>query len=243
MIEVIGDFDTIVPVPIIAAADIINSLNGHGSLPRQLAFSVGNSRVRVSLGEQVEPVFPEDGELPRIKSFCVRITRHVALQSDSTGKETLSRDDEGEFEAILIEAVKRVVSAIKKGTKQASIDTRHPVHSYRCSYTRIDDTPVETEFPLDPKSYKLPTSALGSLPGILTFRRSPEELDTAMWADVQGDVQSLVELPLHDELIYDAETLQAAMEYQMAALSAATGNRTDAARDLLYTATAQGSGG
>ena len=221
MIEVIGDFDTIVPVPIIAAPDLINSLNSNGSLPGPLTFSIGDSEVEVSLGEQAEPVSPEDGEFPRIKSFRVRIPRHVAVQFDAAGRETLTRGDEQEFEDILVEAMKRIVSAIKKRTEQSSIDTRHPVHGYRYSYCSDNGTVIKGESPPEPGSYKMPRYALGSLAGILTPFRPPGELDEAMWADIQDVVHSSVALPLYDELIHDAKTLQAAMEYQLATLSAA----------------------
>ena len=224
MVKVVGEFKAIVPVPIMATHDIINSLKSRSSLPGPLTFSIKDSEVQVSLGEQTEPTFDEQGEeeLPRIKSFHVRITRPVAVQSDAAEREALTKDDEQAFEDILVESIKRLASAIKRRTEQSSIDTRHPVHGYRYTYYRANGAVLRAESPPEPGS-RIPRYALGRLAGFLTPFKSPGELDTAMWTDMQGDVQSSVELPLYDELIYDAETLQAAMEYQMAALSAATG--------------------
>jgi len=163
-----------------------------------------------------------------VKSFYVCITREVDVQSDSAGKETLSRSDEEEFERILIEAVKRVVSAIKRMTEQPSIDTRRPVHGYRYSY-RKDDGTVIKESPLKPGTYAMPNYSPYGLAGIYTPFKPPEELDAAMWADTQGDVHDEVDVPLHRELIYDAVTLQVAMKFEMAALCAAV-----AAEIMLY---------
>lgn len=226
MVKVIGKFDAIIPKPIVAAPDIINALNGHGSQPGPLMLSIRDTlgrdtRVLVSPAGLTEPALPEHGELPMIESFYVCITREVAVQSDSTGKEILSRDDEEKSEEILIEAVKRVVSAIKKRTEQASIDTRRPVGGYRCSYDRKDGTELKAEFPTEPESYRMPRYALASLPGVFTRIRPQKELDKAMWADLQGEVHSPVALPLHEELIHDAEVLQKAMRCEQATLCAA----------------------
>ena len=220
MVKVVGEFTAIVPVPITAAVDIINSLNGHGSLPGSLTLNIQNSRVQIFLKDQTATNL-EFEEYPMIKSLLVLITRHVAVQSDTAGRATLSRDDEAKCEEILVEAVRRVVTVIKRRTKQSSIDTRHPVDSYSYKYHRDDGVVVNTEFPLRPGSYRKPKYALGSLRGILTPFKPPRKLDTAMWTAMRDEVQAKVELPLYDELIYDAETLQRAMRYEQAALSAA----------------------
>ena len=220
-IEVTGQFNAIVPVPISVSTDIINSLNRHGSPPGQLAFSISASKVEVSLGDQTEPAFPEDGEMPQIKSFLVRITRHVAVQTDAAELETLSRDDEAKFEEIFIKAVKRVVSAIKKRTEQSSIDTRRPVRAYCYKYHRDDGAVVNTEFPLGPESSRTPGYVVDGLPGMRTHIKCSKELNKAMWDDLKGEVNASDKLPLHDELIYDAKALQGSMRYEQAALSAA----------------------
>ena len=217
--KVIGEFTAVVPEPIATAPGILNLLNQHRA-PDPLKLSFSESEVLVYLGEQTDPIFNEHGEvdqLPMIKSFIVWITRDVSLQSDSIGRETLSIDDERDFEGILVEAVKRVVSAIKQRTRQSFIDTRHPIHSYSYKYHMADQT-VDTVFPLRSGSHRMPQYTLGRIS--FGFLHS-EELDETKWKAIQTGVSSPVELPLYDELIHDAETLRFDMRYQLAALSAA----------------------
>ena len=218
MTKVTGEFTAVVPGPIAVAPEVLNLLNQHRP-PNPLDLSFSESEVLVRLGEQTDPIFNEYGDvdqLPMIKSFRVRIKRDVSLQSDSTGQETLSVEDERAFEKILVEATKRVVSAIKQRTRQSIIDTRHPIYSYSCKYHTADQT-VTTVFPLRPGSHRMPQYTLGKI----SFGPFAEELDETMWRDAQSEVSSPVELPLYDELIYDAATLRWDMRYQLAALSAA----------------------
>ena len=217
--KVIGEFTAVVPAPIVTAPGILNLLNQYRS-PNPLTLDISESEVLIRLGEQTEPIFNEYGEvdeLPRISSFRVWINRDVSLQSDSTGQESLSIEDEREFEKILVEAVKRVVSAIKQRTRQSFIDTRHPIHSYSYKYHMADQT-VGTVFPLRSGSHRMPQYTLGRIS--FSFLHS-EELDETKWKAIQTEVRSPVELPLYDELIHDAETLRFDMRYQLSALSAA----------------------
>ena len=218
MTRVTGEFSAIVPAPIATAPEILNSLNHHRP-PDPLRLDINGSEVLVWLGEQTDPIFNEHGEvdeLPRTNSFKVWITRDVSVQSDSTGREILSRDDEQKFEEILIEALKRVVSAIKRRTRQSSIDTRHPVHSYSDRYHRVDET-VDTVFPHQTGWNRMPAYTHG----MISFGPFSEELDETMWNAMRIEVNSPVELPLYDELVHDAVTLRFDMHYQLAALSAA----------------------
>ena len=219
MAKVIGEFTATVPKPVTAGTNIINALNGHNRSPDARTLNINGAQVLVRLGGLTEPDL-ESGEYPRVKSFRVHITRDVALQSDE-GQEALTRNDEQEFEKILIKAVRIIVSAIKKETEQWFIDTRRPVQGYRCSYRANDGTVIKDEFPREPESYKMPSYALHSLAGVFTPFMPIGELDMAMWADLQGEVNAPIDLPLYDELIYDAAVLQAAKNYEMAALSAA----------------------
>ena len=216
--KVTGEFTAVVPGPIAAAPEVLNLLNQHRP-PDPLDLSFSESEVLVRLGEQTDPIFNEYGDvdqLPMIKSFRVWIKRDVSLQSDSTGKETLSIEDERAFEKILLEATKRIVSAIKQRTRQSFIDTRHPIHSYSYKYHMADQA-VATVFPLSSGSHRMPQYTLGRI----SFGPFGEELDEAMWRGIQSEVSSPVELPLYDELIHDAATLRWDMRYQLAALSAA----------------------
>ena len=216
--KVTGEFTAVVPGPIAAAAEVLNLLNQHRP-PDPLDLSFSESEVLVRLGEQTDPIFNEYGDvdqLPMIKSFRVWIKRDVFLQSDSTGKETLSIEDERAFEKILVEATKRIVSAIKQRTRQSFIDTRHPIHSYSYKYHMADQA-VATVFPLSSGSHRMPQYTLGKI----SFGHIGEELDETMWRGMQTEVNCPVELPLYDELIHDAETLRWDMRYQLAALSAA----------------------
>ena len=219
MTQVIGEFVAVMPAPISVAPGILNLLNQHRA-PDPLKIRSSASEVLVCLGEQTDPTFNEHGEvdqLPMIKSFIVWITRDVSLQSDPTGRETLSVDDERKFERILVEAVKRVVSAIKQRTRQSFIDTRHPIHSYSYKY-RAGDQTVDTVFPLHSGSHRMPEYTHGRLS--FAYLHS-EELDETKWKVIQTEMDAPVELPLYDELIHDAETLRFDMRYQLAALSSA----------------------
>ena len=218
MTTVTGEFIAVVPGPIAVAPEVLNLLNQLRS-PDPLTLDISESEVLVHMGEQTEPIYNEYGEvdqLPMIKSFRVWIKRDISLQSDSTGGETLSIEDEREFERILVEAVQRVVSAIKQRARQSFIDTRHPIHSYSYKYDMADQA-VATVFPLRSGSHIMPQYSLG----MISFGPFGEELDETMWRGMQTAVNCRVELPLYDELIHDAETLRWDMRYQLAALSAA----------------------
>ena len=218
MVKVIGEFTAVVPGSITVVPEILNLLNQHRG-PDSLKLNISESEVLVRLGEQTDPIFNEHGDvdqLPMIRSFRVWISRDVSLQSDSTGQGILSIKDEREFEKVLVEAMKRVVSAIKQQTRQSFIDTRHPIDSYSYKYHMADQT-VDTVFPLRSGCYRSPQYTLGRI----SFRHFGEELDETTWRDIQTEVKCPVELPLYDELIHDAETLRFDMRYQLAALSAA----------------------
>ena len=219
MTNVTGVFTAVIPEPIAVAPEVLNLLNQHRS-PDPLTLDISESEVLVHLGEQTEPIYNEYGEvdqLPMIKSFRVWIKRDISLQSDSTGQEALSIEDEREFERVLVEAAQRVVSAIKQRTRQSFIDTRHPIHSYSYKY-HMDDQTVDTVFSLRSGSHRMPQYTLGRIS--FSFLHS-EELDETNWEAIQTEVRCPVELPLYDELIHDAETLRWDMRYQLAALSAA----------------------
>ena len=217
MTKVIGEFTASVPAPIVVAPIMLNLINQHRS-PR-VNLRIGESDVLVQLEEQTEAIWDEQGYadgLPRIRSFKVWITRDVPLSSDSEGRVILPLEDEREFEEVLVEALKRVVSAIKARTGQSSIDTRHPVHSYGYRYFS-DDHPVATRFPTGDGFHRMPAYARGTI----AFASLCRELDAGMWESLQTEVASPVEIPLCDELLHDAVTYRADMNYQMAALSAA----------------------
>ena len=216
MTKVIGEFTASVPAPIVVGPIMLNLMNQRRSPSVNLR--IGESDVLVHLDEQTEAIWDEQGyadALPRIRSFKVWITRVVSLSSDSEGRVILSMEDEREFEEVLVEALKRVVSAIKVRTGQSSIDTRHPVHSYGYRYFS-DDQPVATRFPIGEGFHRMPAYARGTI----AFASLFQELDTGMWESLQTEVASPVEIPLYDELLHDAVTYRTDMNYQMAALSA-----------------------
>ena len=215
--KVTGKFTASVPAPIVVARSILEMVDRRRS-PR-IKLRIDESDVMVNPEERTEPILDEQGfeeVSPRISSFKACIARDVPLQSDSEGCAILSLNDERKFEAVLVEAIRRVVSAIKLRTGQSSIDTRHPVHSYGYRYFS-DDQPVGTLFPVREGFYPMPQYALGTI----SFDAPCKELDTGMWEGLQTEVASPVEIPLYDEFLHDAVTFRAEMNYQMAALSAA----------------------
>ena len=217
MTKLTGEFTATVPSPIVTAPDILNLMDGHRS--PSLTLRINKSEILVQIEEQTDAIFDEYGdviELPQIKSFKVWITRDVSLDSDSEGCEIVSTNDERRFEDMLVEAIGRVVSAIKKRTGQPSIDTRHPVHSYSYKYHRADET-VNTMFPLQEGNHKIPEDAWG----VIFFDNPCGELDENTWETIQTDIASPVEIPLYDEFLYDAVILKSGMQYQFAMLSAA----------------------
>ena len=130
------------------------------------------------------------------------------MDSDSNGREIVSMSDERKFEQTLVEAIRRVVSAIKKRTGQPSIDTRHPVHSYSYKYHRADET-VGTMLILQEGMHRIPEYALGAF----SFDEPCGELDENMWEAIRTDIASLVEIPLYDEFLHDAVILRSGMQY------------------------------
>ena len=217
MTKVIGEFTTSVPAPIVVDKGILNQMGRHRSPSVNL--QIDESDIVVQLEEQTETILDEHGNadvLPRISGLKVWITRNVPLSSDSEGCAILSLNDEREFEEVLVEAIRRVVSAIKLRTRQSSIDTRHPVHSYGYRYFS-DDQPVGTLFPVREGFHQMPEYALGTI----SLDDPCQELDTGMWEGLRTEVASPVKIPLYDEFLHDAVTFRADMNYQMAALSAA----------------------
>ena len=217
MTKLTGEFTATVPSPIVTAPDILNLMNQHRS--PSLTLCIDKSEILVQIGEQTEAILDEDGyavSLPRIRSFKVWITRDVSLDSDSDGREIVSMSDERKFEDMLVEAIRRVVSAIKQRTRQPSIDTRHPVHTYGYKYHRTDET-VDTMFLLQEGTHRIPEYAFG----VISFDKPCGELDENMWENIRTEVVSPVEISLYDELLHDAVTLRSSMQYQLATLSAA----------------------
>lgn len=215
--RVTGEFTASVPAPIVVARSILELMDRHRSPGIKLR--IDESDVMVQLEEQTEPILDEHGYeeiLPRISGFKVCIVRDVPLSSDSEGRAILSLNDEREFEEVLVEAIRRVVSAIKLRTGQSSIDTRHPVHSYGYRYFS-DDQPVATRFPVGEGFHRMPAYARGAF----AFANLFQELDAGLWESLQAEVASPLEIPLYDELLHDAVTFRTDMNYQMAALSAA----------------------
>ncbi len=220
MTKVIGEFTANLPVPILTGPGILNLMNKHSSL--SVNMHIDGSDVRVQLEGQTEPICNEWGDvdlLPRVKSFKVWITRDLPLGTDSEGNKRLSFSDERGFEQVLVKSVKRVVSIIKLKARQSSINTRHPVHSYDYKYHWADQS-VGTMFSLHEGAHGLPIYMLDTF-SFDVFSHELNELDEGMWEEVQTKVASSVEIPIFDELLHDAIVFRAAMNYRMAALSAA----------------------
>ena len=217
MTRLTGEFTATVPSPIVTAPDILNLMNQHRS--PSLTMYIDESEILVQIEEQTEAIFDEHGDvvdLPKIRSFKVWIKRDVSLDSDSDGREIVSMNDERKFEDTLIEAIRRVVSAIKQRTRQPSIDTRHPVHSYGYKYHRSDET-VDTMLILQEGMHRIPGYAWG----VFSFGEPCGELDENMWENIRTDIASPVEIPLYDEFLHQAVMLISSMQYHLATLSAA----------------------
>ncbi|MYA61261.1 MAG: hypothetical protein F4X94_01610 [Dehalococcoidia bacterium] len=207
MTKLTGEFTATLPSPIVTAPDILNLMNQHRA--PSLTLCIDKSEILVLIEEQTDAIFDEYGdviELPQIKSFKVWLTRDVCLDSDSEGCGIVSTNDERRFEDMLVEAMGRVVSAIKKRTGQPSIDTRHPVHSYSYKYHRADET-VNTMFLLQEGNHRMPEYAWRAI----SFDSLCGELDENMWEAIQTDVASPVEIPLYDEFLHHATMLQYSM--------------------------------
>ena len=212
-VKIIGRFNAFIPVPIFASFDILDVVGSRQSKSR-INLKIGESDVSVCLGDYTEPTYDE---LPTIKSFNVEITRPASLQCEIGSREALLRSEECYFEGVLVEAVRRIVTAIKRKTKQALIDTRHPVHSFEFSYFEMDCEADKPFYSNDPEFRRMPRYALGRI----AFDNLSAELDISLWTNIGTEVNSPVQIPTYDDLIFDALTFRDGLHYQMATLSAA----------------------
>ena len=211
--RIIGRFLAIIPEPIIASFDILEVVDSRQS-KGQISLNIGESDVSVWLGNYTEPSYDE---LPTVKGFNLEIKRYAFLQCKTGGVKTLPRSEENCFEDVLVETVQRIATAIKRKTKQAFINTRHPVDSYEFAYF-VENSETDKPFYFnDPAVRKLPRYALARF----AFDSLGTELDAAMWTNLGPETNSMALLSDYDELIFNAHTFRDGLNFQMAALSAA----------------------
>ena len=212
MQKVIGQFDVTLPVAISVGTELLNAT------PNPCTFQIQDSEISISPLEYTEAVYYEEHdewELPRLTEIRVWITRPTPVQTDDQGCHRLSGDSEADFERELVEATRRVVSAVKQRIGQWDVDTRHPVYSYSYRYFYADIS-VSTDWPLASRSKAMPEYAKG----MITFQ-THGEVTGEVWQQVIDDTKSPVNLPFYDELLYDAMTLRMSMRYDAAVLYAA----------------------
>ena len=132
MAKVEGSFDVTLPVPITALGLPILNRN-----VTACAFEIDNAKVELSPGRftgvWIDPETDEQ-EPPSLGGIEVRITRAAGVTRDEQGNRRLETDEEREFERIIIEATRRFVTAVKRKTRQWSLNTRYPIHSYDCTF-------------------------------------------------------------------------------------------------------------
>lgn len=212
--EVQGSFDVTLPVPITSLGLPIRN--------RQVPpceFDIDNTMVELAVGRPPDVwVDPEtdEPEPPSLRRIEIRMTRTARVRRDEQGNRQLDPDDERRFERILIKATRRFVTAIKRKTRQWSLNTRYPIHSYDCTYLDIQ-LPLEVQF-LRREIGLLPRYWLESK----TYDTA-RELSGRDWAQVAIDVQHPVSFPFHQELIFDAESFRAQMRWDSTILSAGIG--------------------
>jgi len=215
MAKVEGSFDVTLPVPISSLGLTILNRN-----VTALEFEIDNANVELSPGRFTNIwVDPETDEPvpPHLGGIKVRITRAAGVTRDEHGNRRLDTNEEHEFERILIEATRRFVTAVKRKTRQWSLNTRYPIYSYACAY-------LDTQ--LSPGVQFLPPRETGRLPQYwfesMTYD-TPRELSGRDWSQVAIDVQQPVDFPFYQELILDAESFRAQMRWDSTIMSAAIG--------------------
>lgn len=212
MAKVEGSFVVTLPVALRSLGNPILNRN-----VTACEFEFDNARVELSPGRFTDFwVDSETDELepPTLAGIEVRVTRTAGVTRDNQGNRRLEADEEREFERIIIEATRRFVTAVKRKTRQWSLNTRYPIHSYDCTYldTRL---PPEKQFLLPRITGCLPQYWLESM----TYDTA-REFSGNDWAQVAIDVQHPVWLPLHEELIFEAESFRAQMRWDSTVLSA-----------------------
>ena len=223
MPRVTGEFNVILPTPIVAAQEVIEMLCSHNH-PDSIKLNVNASDVMASLGETTpleEDDYGNPIELPRIASLSVWITREARTQCDANGREILLTYEEELYEEILVESLRRLTSAIKDTIGQSGINTRHPIRSYSSRYHR-EDRQIGTEFAWPRRSFRIPKYAYGSFfftDSVSDSLGKPGALDLGIWDSVQSKVHIPFKLPVYDELIHDAAVYRSEARYQLAALS------------------------
>ena len=100
--KIIGKFDVTLPVPITINPNILNT----SQVPCE--FQIEDSDVSIWLGKCTDPVHYEEldeWELPRLLELRVWISRPASITSVGEISNQLTREEERDFERILIEAV------------------------------------------------------------------------------------------------------------------------------------------
>lgn len=207
---VIGTFEVDLTIPIVLAP---------GFVPSHITFDVDDGSIVLKVLHITDPVKLEygDWEFPELTRLHVTISRKCNLQLDGNGEQSLTREEQQEFESVLVEAVRRFASLARSHTNQSRLDIQHPIHAYRDSYTTRDGK--VNYGGLEPGTSRLPRYVLGGLS--LNPRDFYKELDIDIWRKVESDILATKNIPDHEELLHDAQNFRSNLRYDVAVLYAA----------------------
>ena len=107
--KIIGEFEVTLPVPITINPKILNTPQA------PCEFQIEDNDVLIWLGKCTDPVYYaefDEWEVPRLIELRIFISRPASSTSVGEISNQLTREEEKNFERILIEATRRFVSAI-----------------------------------------------------------------------------------------------------------------------------------
>lgn len=211
MVKVRGQFDVTLTTSITVYPDVkLEELS-------TCEFSIDDNQVAVRALRFTDLVDYGDGsfDFPKLTDIRVWITRNLNLMADKQNLPLLSREDEDNFERVLIDATRRLMTALKQKIGQWNLDTRHPVYAYTYKYF-VADRSLSTTWILPSGQRKMPEYS----GGVISLETHGELTDT-IWDEITQLVKSPVNLPAYDEFLHDARTFRSNMQYDTAILFSA----------------------
>ncbi|MEX2598351.1 MAG: hypothetical protein WD533_01725 [Dehalococcoidia bacterium] len=188
------------------------------SLPG-LSFAMEGAKVSIVLGDVKElgrdPSDPPEFEIGDINVF---VTKAATLEKNPQEELVLPPDEEEQFDALLINAVRRVVCVVRLAANQWGLDSYNPIRSYSANY-RSSANKVKTRWPEHPGFRKLPKYAQGGLS--LNPADFYSELTETLWIEVESDVRHARLPAAYEELLLDAKSYRSNLRHDLATLFAA----------------------
>ena len=188
MAEIIGQFDVVLPGPIVVSFDVWKNVL------EPCQFQVGDS------GDSMVSILPvkfkkpaaddkgdqlEESELIEVR---VWVRRLAATRLDGQDHQKLANGEDKKFESILVQAIEQFVTAIKQRTKQSNLDTTYPVRAYDYKYFQADSS-VETDSPLEMGQKQVPRALTEHILRSISVDISPG-LTKDIWKQVVEDLKS-----------------------------------------------------